>query len=123
VLLGGPGRDALAGFGGADALDGQDGDDSLDGGPGADVLAGSAGRDTLTYDQALQGVQVSLDGLANDGSPGEGDNAAGDIEVLIGSQSDDTLLAGAAALELHGSGGNDRLVGSGQGELLDGGRG
>ncbi|WP_138974314.1 calcium-binding protein [Patulibacter medicamentivorans] len=123
TLTGGPGNDVLNGYGGADLLDGGGGDDQLAGGTGADQVVGGGGRDTVSYDDALQGVSVSLNGLADDGTPGEGDNIAGDTEVVIGSPADDTLNAGDAPVELHGGSGNDRLTGGPGADLLDGGDG
>ncbi|WP_244406531.1 hypothetical protein [Patulibacter medicamentivorans] len=68
-------------------------------------------------------MSVSLNGLADDGTPGEGDNVGGDIEVVIGSPADDALSAGDAPVELHGGSGNDRLAGGPGADLLDGGDG
>lgn len=123
TLIGGAGNDVLNGYGGADLLEGSDGDDQLAGGTGADQVMGGGGRDMVSYDDALQGVSVSLNGLADDGTPGEGDNVAGDIEVVVGSPADDTLSAGDAPVELHGGSGNDRLTGGPGADLVDGGDG
>jgi hypothetical protein len=86
AIEGGPGADVLAGGPGADRISGDGpalvaggGDDRLAGGPGADVLTGDGGRDTADY-TATPGASVSFDGRANDGAPGEGDNA--DAEVV-----------------------------------------
>lgn len=84
-LVGGPGDDRLRGGAGPDVLRGEDGNDELDMdgcGPGsADVADGGAGIDTVTgFVESLADpelhppVEISLDGAANDGRPGEGDN-------------------------------------------------
>lgn len=141
VLIGGPGNDTLNGYGGNDELQGRDGndlldggdgqddlqggdgDDRLDGGPGPDRIAGGSGRDTVSYDESPQAVAASLNGVADDGQPGEGDNVLDDIEVVIGSAANDTLIAGPFAVELHGGPGDDTLIGSPQADLLSGGDG
>lgn len=141
VLIGGPGNDTIAGYGGDDVLqggdgndlldggDGQDdlqggdGDDRLDGGPGPDRISGGPGRDTVSYDESPQAVAASLNGVADDGQLGEGDNVLDDIEVVIGSAASDTLTAGPHPVKLHGGPGDDTLIGSPQTDLLSGGDG
>ncbi len=119
-ILGGPGNDALEGGAGADALHGGEGDDRLDGGEGPDLLAGNDGRDVAAYDGRIDSVTVTLDGAANDGELGEGDNALGDVEQLDGGGGDDTLAAAATGTTLHGGDGNDTLVGAAGADALDG---
>ncbi|WP_210491607.1 calcium-binding protein [Patulibacter sp. SYSU D01012] len=123
VLRGGDGNDVLSGVGGADVLDGGAGNDTLDGGLGGDALSGGAGLDTVTYDSSPQGVSATLDGLPNDGMVAEGDDVAGDVETVIGSQGDDRLSAGPLPVTLQGSGGDDVLTGSAGADVLDGGAG
>jgi len=81
-LVGGSGPDVLCGLGGADLLLGGDGDDTLDGGPGSDSLRGQAGSDTflggdgadtVRYDGVPVAVVADLDGVRDDGAPGERD--------------------------------------------------
>lgn len=122
-LEGGDGPDVLDGGTGPDVLLGGGGDDVLDGGAGGDVLSGGAGTETISYDGRGAGVSVSLDGVANDGQSGEGDNVAADIEVLVGSAFADTLAAGAGAVTMRGGGGADVLVGSPLADTLEGGDG
>ncbi|MDA0174348.1 Ig-like domain-containing protein [Solirubrobacter taibaiensis] len=135
VFAGGPGADRLDGGAGPDVLDGGDGDDVLDGGAGNDTVSGSAGDDALnggTGADALSGgaglddathvmlaptpaAGVSLDDVANDGLPGEGDNYASDIEdVSILGQgivvpSGSTLIGSAGPNELVTGPGNDTI--------------
>jgi Ca2+-binding RTX toxin-like protein len=123
ALSGGSGADRLNSYGGADRLLGDDGDDVLSAGAGADVASGGGGRDTVSYDESFSGVAVSLNGAADDGAVGEGDNVLGDVEVVVGSAANDTLVAGAFAVQLQGGVGDDTLVGSPQGDLLSGGAG
>lgn len=119
-LLGGPGADALDGGAGADAVQGGDGDDRLDGGDGADLLEGDGGRDVAAYDGRIDSVRVTLDGIANDGASGEGDNVLGDNEEVDGGAGDDTLVAGTAGTALRGGDGNDALLGGPAADGLDG---
>ena len=61
---------------GNEILEGGDGNDTLQGNGGRDILRGGAGVDGVLYaDAAGAVVTVTLDGAADDGSPGEGDNA------------------------------------------------
>jgi Ca2+-binding RTX toxin-like protein len=82
VLIGGPGNEKIAGGDGNDVLDGGPGDDSFDEDSkpnGSDQIIGSDGNDTVDYaTRRGETITVTLDGVANDGAPGEGDNV---IEV------------------------------------------
>jgi Ca2+-binding RTX toxin-like protein len=69
--------DTLFGDDGNDYVFGGDGDDRLDGGLGADVIIGGengSGFDKVIYGARKTAVSVILDGIANDGAVGEGDN-------------------------------------------------
>ena len=94
-LTGGPDKDELHGGPQADQLDGQGGDDALFGGPGddrlsggngvgndADQIFGGEGIDTVTYLDHQASVEVTFDGVANDGLIGEYDNVHSDVESL-----------------------------------------
>jgi hypothetical protein len=122
VLAGGGGDDTLSGLGGNDRLRGGGGNDTLDGGPGADDMAGGSGRDAVSYAQST-GVVVSLDDLANDGAPGEQDNAQTDIEDIFGGPGNDDLRGNAGANTIDGGAGDDRLRGGGGRDSLFGGDG
>jgi hypothetical protein len=130
--LSGDGRFCRGAFDGVEVSLG-DGDDQvrvathfaeLSGGPGADLLdaTGSDGA-SVTYADHTEGVTVRLNGLADDGAPGEGDNVLGPVTGITGGEGDDRLEAGPAASSLVGAGGDDTLVGSPQGDSLNGGDG
>lgn len=156
---GGPGNDELSGLDGDDELDGGDGNDKVSGGAGADVLRGGAGDDEITSDpmenrspDVIDGgpgrdsisdwmrgdpateqlVTVTLDGAADDGFPGEGDNVT-NMEVVesygalrfVGTDGDDIASASEVGnrAELTGKGGNDQLKGTDDDDTLDGGPG
>ena len=150
----GPGNDRLAGNAGNDQLVGEDGNDSLragagndveSGGPGddmigdgdddqgADVVMGGPGVDELRLNNHTGGgMVVNLDGLANDGIAGEGDNFHPDLEIIRGTPFDDTITGSAAAEKLvgwtgrdtiHGGAGNDEIDGESDDDVLFGGPG
>jgi hemolysin type calcium-binding protein len=144
VLRGGPDGDELTGGAGNDVLEGGDGLDKLSGdaceAPGADVLDGGAGFDTLTdWGDCGPGsdrrpVTVTVNGKADDGRPGEGDDVR-DLDALqlfvpatvIGTDGDESIEiyapADGAPSSIQGRGGSDDLrAGSGQ-ETIDGGAG
>ncbi len=92
-LTAGAGDDSLNGGADNDTLTGGAGDDTLDGGIGADSISGGMGIDTADYSSRVNPVSVTLDGVANDGEVGEGDNIPADVEVITGGSANDTLDA------------------------------
>jgi Ca2+-binding RTX toxin-like protein len=171
VLSGGPGNDQVWGGDGNDQLSGGDGDDSLrgesgndvedagagndligdsDADPGADDVHGGPGFDRLRLFSHADGVAISLDDAANDGTPGEGDNYHSDLEKVEGSPGNDTytgtpgndvfdgfmgddvarggggnddLTGGSGADQLFGEAGNDTLYGGEGDDRVEGGPG
>jgi Ca2+-binding RTX toxin-like protein len=113
-VVGDFGDDTLIGDGGPNVLQGDRGDDHLVGGGDADVLDGGDGRDDADYTQATAGVQATLDGVANDGVAGEGDDVQATIEVIEGGPFGDRLV---------GDESNERLIGNGGDDTIDGGLG
>lgn len=65
-LFGDTGNDLLQGGPGNDLLDGGAGNDELLGGDGDDDFIGGAGKDTASYRESNAGVDISLDGQANE---------------------------------------------------------
>jgi Ca2+-binding RTX toxin-like protein len=98
---------------GNDTIIGGDGDDVMDGQEGADVMSGGAGHDTVDYSARLQneGLDVSVDDVANDGAIGERDNVRADVEHMAGGAGNDHITAGAGSLTVHGGPGADTLRG------------
>jgi len=154
TIDGGPGEDGISGDDGADLLEGGGADDDISDGPGndvvlggggddtldasgfdpdfgllpsgADLLRGGPGTDTVHYWPRATGVTVTLDGLANDGAPGEADNVGGpggDVENVEGGFGDDVLVGARGANRLDGLGGGDTLEGGEGRDTLVGGAG
>jgi hypothetical protein len=144
---GGDGDDIIGDGAGADTIDGGAGNDFVQSSLGADVVRGGAGIDhgaaVVSYAAPATPspvpVTLTLDGAANDGSPGQGANFSSDIEdvnaisyfspggggasqygsatvtgdaganVVDGDRGDDTVTGGAGNDTLHGLAGNDTL--------------
>jgi Ca2+-binding RTX toxin-like protein len=111
---------------GADVLNGDDGADLFlerKFATGADVYNGGLGQDLVSYGPRLGGVNVSLNGIADDGAPGELDNVGADVEDVSGGSGADTLVGNAGENVLFGNDGVDHLSGLGSGDDLFGGAG
>jgi Ca2+-binding RTX toxin-like protein len=136
-LSGQDGFDTLLGGGGADKLNGGPDGDFLDGGPGADTIDGAEDGDTIAVpvdadvvhggpgaDRITFGPNndtVTLDGLANDGTPGQGANIFGDVETIEGAEGADTIVGDAGANTFRGGPGADTLDGRAGPDTLEGG--
>jgi Ca2+-binding RTX toxin-like protein len=147
VLIEIGGRDFANTDNGADAVDGGPGDDAIAGGPvvpsgtrvfgdqttpiptvaataarnGPDTLRGGPGHDHVTYELRLGELDVTLDGVANDGASGEGDLVASDVEQLTGGPGPNRLVGGAGDETIDGARGADTVLGGGGGDTLSGG--
>jgi serralysin len=107
-----------------DTLTAGDGDDTLSGEAGNDSMIGGNGIDTADYAAAINQINVSVDGTANDSDGnGDTDNLATDIENVIGSAFSDTIVGNSSANVLRGGDGNDVLEGRNGNDTLwgDGG--
>jgi Ca2+-binding RTX toxin-like protein len=111
TLDGQAGDDTLFGFTGNDNMNGREGNDTLLPGTGRDVAVGGTGRDRVSYANHSGPVIISVDGAANDGAAGEGDNVARDVEELEGSSGSDTLVGNELVNRFFGSPGNDLYIG------------
>jgi Ca2+-binding RTX toxin-like protein len=113
----------LSGGIGRDLLLGGPVDDSLDGGADADVMSGGAGRDWADYGSRVAGVRVTIDNVADDGRPGEGDDVRTDVENVQGGSAADVLVGSAADNKFDGGPGSDTLTGGVGADLLYGSSG
>lgn len=123
-LYGGDGADDLRGRQGSDLLVGRDGDDILDGGLGEDTLDGSLGNDTARYTSHLAAMTIDL---ANQAAYSTGglplDDVLISIENAIGGRGDDELVGSGIGQMLDGGKGNDTVRGAGGDDTLAGGHG
>jgi Ca2+-binding RTX toxin-like protein len=86
-----------------------------------DYMYGGSGNDSVDYSDRTERVNVSLDGVANDGEVGENDLVEADIENVVGGSGNDDLTGNdLGANTLTGGAGNDALVGNGGGDTLSG---
>jgi Ca2+-binding RTX toxin-like protein len=120
-LIGSSGNDTLTGTGGNDVISGLGGNDTLAGLAGDDSLTGGEGTDTATFAAAGAGITVSLEsGLATGGA---GSDSLSGIEIVIGSDHDDTMLGGTGNDSFSGGLGNDSFAGGSGNDVIDGGGG
>ena len=139
-VFGGAGNDQVFGEGGDDRLRGHGGNDIEDGGagnddigfspgithdsdPGADTQIGGSGTDRLRLSGHAGGMTISIDGQANDGTPGEGDNVGSDIEKIEGTTGNDFFTGSAGPDNFEGDSGDDEIHGAGGADDLYGGGG
>jgi len=112
-LRGDAGNDGLFGGAGNDRLLGGDGGDGFEegrAGGGADLIDGGPGHDRLSYELRVGSVNLTEDGVANDGAPGEGDNILPVMESFAGGAGDDVLT---------GDGGPDVIDGGARTDTTD----
>jgi Ca2+-binding RTX toxin-like protein len=128
TLYGGPDGDSLEGGLGDDLLSGEAGNDSFnsDFADGADVMHGGTGlHDTAVYILRTANLTITMDGLANDGEAGEGDNVDVDLEDVFGGQGNDTLTGSPANNTMvggpWGGSGSDTIKGLAGDDEMDGG--
>ena len=112
TLNGGPGDDTLEGVLGNDTLRGDGGDDVLRAALGTDAVDGGDGRDRADYAGYTSSVNLTLDGVANDGASGENDDLIA-IEDLTGGDASDNLTGDGVANRLDAGDGDDHLTGAG----------
>ncbi len=135
TLTGTARADVICGLGGNDVIKGLGGNDQLKGGAGsdtfvasttadgADTIVGGSGKDTASYAARTGAVAVTLDGKANDGATGEGDNVGGDVENVTSGSGADRLSGSALGNRLDSGAGNDALSGLDGDDLLFAGYG
>jgi Ca2+-binding RTX toxin-like protein len=133
-LIGGGQDDAISDGPGNDLVSGGPGDDELDASgfdpdlgllpSGADRLSGGAGTDRVHYWPRVTAVSVILDGLADDGAVGEGDNVGGpadDVENVDGGFGNDLLIGNGGRNAVDGQAGRDLILGLDGPDLITGG--
>lgn len=143
------GNDVINGGAGDDTPDGSLGDDQINGGAGNDQINDHLGNDVIdgggdardfiqaflvvdgadrwsngvaSYQRRRNVLSITLDGTANDGELGEGDNLGPGIRRVIGGEGDDTIVGGSGADILEGWLGSNRLDGRAGADILIGDR-
>ncbi len=117
-VIGGLVNDNITAFGGNDIINAMSGDDKIIAGEGDDIIDGGDGIDLLDYQNAKNSVSVDLKkGVAT----GEGSDKISNIENLIGSLHDDTLIGEDGTNIIEGKAGHDNIKGEGGDDTLIGG--
>ncbi len=105
---------------GNDTLIGGLGNDTLSGGAGNDLINGGPGLDTLSFAAAPNGVQVNLKRRK---ATGDGRDSVRNMENVVGSAFDDSILGHDGANHINGGLGNDLVSGQQGDDTVDGGTG
>lgn len=114
-----------------DVITGNAGNNVIDGGAGADTIDGGAGTDTVDYSRSDAAIAIDLTKAVQHGGFAEGDILK-NIEIILGSQFNDSIIGdaldniingGAGNDTLIGGAGNDTLIGGASADTLDGGAG
>jgi len=104
-------------------LSGGKGNDYFTADAGADNIIGGEGIDTINYNGSASAVSIDLtSALAQSGGLAQGDTLSG-IEVVIGTNFNDTLIGNSSANQLIAADGTDVIKGNGGGDYIDGGEG
>lgn len=122
TLVAAAGGDAMYGDDGADSLAGGTGDDWMEGGAGADTLVGHTGLDTVSYAGSSAGVTIILESGTAIGGDAQGD-VIGAFANLMGSAHADRITGSIDPNLLQGGAGADTLLAFGGSDTLDGGTG
>jgi Ca2+-binding RTX toxin-like protein len=121
VLTGGSGTDQFFPGVGNDRAIGNGGNDIFNADlpfDGSDDFTGGAGVDTAAYNTRAAALTITLDGVANDGFAGEGDNVRADLENVFGGSGADNITGNASANEFRLGNGADTVRGLGGDDLL-----
>ena len=132
TLSGGEGDDRLIPGSGNDAADAGPGDDNISifspfggGNDGTDVLSGGPGRDFYDAYSVTDGIAISLNDVADDGTgcPGpacENDNIKSDIEDIRSGEGNDTIVATDQPNRIDAGTGNDNVDAGAGGDSING---
>ena len=151
-LSGGPGPDSVSAGASGDLVQGGSGNDVLKGGVGSDSfhpesgrdkVFGELGNDTMSQEATADGPDtfaggrgvdlyfahrsggqnVDLNGVADDGLPGERNNIKPDVEEVTTGDGDDIIILSGAANRVEANGGHDTVKGLGGRDEVIGGSG
>lgn len=130
IVVGTAGNDVLIGGSGNDILIGGAGNDVLDGGAGADLMLGGSGNDTFVVDNsgdrvveaAHEGVDTVLIATASTAAQ-SGSETTGPAVFQLEDNVENAMSLATMALRIVGNEGSNVLIGSGQGDDIQGGGG
>ena len=122
ILVGTNSDDTIFDSDGNDIIAAGNGNDTIFAGKGADIISGGDGVDTLHYGASDAAVNVNLATHVGHGGYAEGDFIM-EVENLIGSQFNDTLIGDGNNNTIDGGAGSDVIHGGGGLDTLDGGTG
>ena len=131
-IVAGIGNNVIDAGEGDDTIDAGAGDDLIIGGAGADVIDGGDGdQDVVLYNDSNEAVVVNLETQQGKGGAADGDtirNVEGVVgssfdDTLVGDKQDNLLVGNAGDDQLAGGAGNDFLIGGTGDDQLDGGEG
>ena len=98
-------------------------DDTIEGNSGNNILNGGAGIDTITFENAIAGVNVNLAITTVQNTGNDGQDIITNFENLIGTNFADTLLGDTNTNIINGLSGNDVIDGNTGNDTLYGGEG
>lgn len=126
TLMGSAGSNYLFGNEGNDLLWGHGGYNLFAGGEGADTFVGGDGQDVIDYafyDSREANLQITLDGIANDGEAGEFDDVQPTIDGIESGSGDDFIIGSDADNSIQSGGGDDTVFAAGGADQLSVGDG
>lgn len=124
ILWGHNGNDRLFGRNGNDNLQGMNGNDVLVGGAGNDLLNGGAGFDMADYSDVTENIVANINfNNAQRISASAGIDTFISVEGLMGGTGNDLLVGTIGGNVIDGGAGDDQIYGIGGGDILRGGIG
>jgi Ca2+-binding RTX toxin-like protein len=109
LVVSGPGNDAVNGGAALDFFDAGSGPD------GSDRFDGKQGIDLLSYANRSGDVHVAMNGAADDGEAGEGDNVTLGVENLQLGPGDDEVVGSKRSNDIRDLAGGDNVISGGRG--------
>ena len=78
---------------------------------GVATVSPGDGSDTVDYRERTAGLTITLNGQADDGEAGEGDNVGAEVETAIGGSGNDRIVGNNLGNRLQGGAGDDTIIG------------
>lgn len=109
TMIGGEGKDFFLAGVGSNVIQGGAGDDWVLAGAGADAVDGGDGTDTISYATSSQAITFDTDQSSNSYTGDAFGDSFTSVEVIIGTNFDDTMNIVGGGVTLYGGTGNDHL--------------